>query len=99
MCYGVEIMIKGIFVLSIYILLSLITYYIIKKQYRVSVNQTNCLSFKPKISFKYMLVISLLFGIFNLIITIMSNGNYGGDRLNYYIEYQGIRSTTSPLLD
>lgn len=84
---------KGISVAALYMLISFISYVIVKYQY-IKSEQNN----RPKISWFYMVVISLMFTYLNWYSTGLSDV-YGSDRINYMFEFSGKRSSNSLGLD
>ena len=85
---------NGIIVLFLYFLICIISSLFINADYKRY--RSNGRS-KVKIKISSMIIIATLFSVLNWFITVyISNGVLGSDRLNYNVEFQGVRSVGSP---
>ena len=91
-------MINGILMMAIYGFVSFVSYLIIKQNYVIYVNNGNNGGLKEKkLGTLRIIIISSLFTSLNWFATkILSNNFLGSDRLNYSIEFSGVRSVQSP---
>ncbi|WP_349763457.1 EpsG family protein [Fusobacterium sp. SYSU M8D902] len=85
---------KGLLVSSVYIIISIISIFLIKRDEKKFDEKKSIV----KISYPTILLISILFTIFNIYSTQISS-KYGSDRLNYIYEFNYLRDTTSVALN
>ncbi len=80
-----------IFIVSVayYIIATVISYLIAKKDYKRFIKNKG-----PKLTIISVIIISLLYGLFNIIAT-KTSSVIGGDRQNYIYDYTGVRSSSS----
>lgn len=94
-------MVNGLLVVGSYIMVSTLSLFLIRQEsssyFRKIRIQDNVHS-KEKVSYYTIVLISAFFTLFNVFVTLISDG-YGSDRLNYAYEFTGARSSTSVALD
>ncbi|MFW5670019.1 MAG: EpsG family protein [Acetivibrio ethanolgignens] len=91
-------MINGILMMATYGFVSIVSYLLIKQNYILYLSETNLGKQKAnKLRIASIFAISSLYTILNWFATkILSNNTLGSDRLNYSIEFSGVRSVQSP---
>lgn len=88
--------------LSCYLVASAITIYIAKIRFNKSItinesSEAQIVGNNRKLLYRDIVSCSFLFAVYNFVITKMSV-NLSGDRINYYINYSGQRSSTSGVM-
>lgn len=91
-------MTNGILMMATYGIVSVVSYLLIKQNYISYLLETNlCQQKANKLRISSIFIISSLYTILNWFATkIFSNNTLGSDRLNYSIEFSGVRSVQSP---